>query len=327
MFINQIDNNYICIVKIYIMTIQQLEYIVALDTYRHFVQAADHCFVTQPTLTMQVQKLEQEIGIALFDRAKKPLEPTVAGAPIIARIKSILLEINQLKSYVFNEKERLEGTYRIGIIPTVSPYLLPLFLQDFTTNYPEVNLQIREMQTVHIIEALKNGSLDIGILVTPLLDQHLRELPIYQEPFLVYLNPTNPLLSEKTLEVSQLPGETLMLLEEGHCFREQALRICGAKSELTHRNFTLQSGSIEGLKNLVKKEVGYTLVPYLSVVDEVDAQYIKRFISPEPSREISIVTHKGFAKELLLEKLAECIQQNLPTALHQLGKSRRISWR
>jgi len=309
------------------MTIQQLEYIVALDTYRHFVQAADHCFVTQPTLTMQVQKLEHEIGIALFDRTKKPLEPTAAGAPIIARIKSILLEINQLKSYVFNEKERLEGTYRIGIIPTVSPYLLPLFLQDFTTNYPEVNLQIREMQTVHIIEALKNGSLDIGILVTPLLDQHLRELPIYKEPFLVYLNPSNPLLSEKTLEVSQLPGETLMLLEEGHCFREQALRICGAKSELTHRNFTLQSGSIEGLKNLVKKEVGYTLVPYLSVVDEVDAQYIKRFISPEPSREISIVTHKGFAKELLLEKLGECIQQNLPTALHQLGKSRRISWR
>ena len=156
------------------MTIQQLEYVVALDTHRHFVQAADHCFVTQPTLTMQVQKLEQEIGITLFDRSKKPLEPTKAGAPIIAKIRSILLEINQLKSFVYNEKESLEGTYRLGIIPTVSPYLLPLFLQDFTTKYPEVNLQIREIQTAQIIDALKQGTLDIGILATPLMDQHFR---------------------------------------------------------------------------------------------------------------------------------------------------------
>ncbi len=309
------------------MTIQQLEYVVALDTHRHFVQAADHCFVTQPTLTMQVQKLEQEIGITLFDRSKKPLEPTKAGAPIIAKIRSILLEVNQLKSFVYNEKESLEGTYRLGIIPTVSPYLLPLFLQDFTTKYPEVNLQIREMQTAQIIDALKQGTLDIGILATPLMDQHIREIPLYNEPFLVYLNPSNPLISEKELVADQLPMDTLLLLEEGHCFREQALRICGSKLEVNTRNFSLQSGSIEGLKNLVKKEVGYTLVPYLSVVDVLGSSNIKRFIQPEPSREISIVTHKGFAKELLLEKLGECVKENLPSELQVMGTSRRVNWR
>ena len=309
------------------MTIQQLEYVLALDTHRHFVQAADHCFVTQPTLTMQVQKLEQEIGITLFDRSKKPLEPTKAGAPIIAKIRSILVEINQLKSFVYNEKESLEGTYRLGIIPTVSPYLLPLFLQDFTTKYPEVNLQIREMQTAQIIDALKQGTLDIGILATPLMDQHIREIPLYNEPFLVYLNPSNPLISEKELVADQLPMEALLLLEEGHCFREQALRVCGSKSEVNTRNFSLQSGSIEGLKNLVKKDVGYTLVPYLSVVDDLGSSNIKRFIQPEPSREISIVTHKGFAKELLLEKLGECVKENLPSELQVMGISRRVNWR
>lgn len=309
------------------MTIQQLEYVLALDTHRHFVKAAEHCYVTQPTLTMQVQKLEEEIGITLFDRTKKPLEPTNAGAPIIARIKSILLEINQLKSFVFNEKESLAGTYRLGIIPTVSPYLLPLFLQHFTTNHPEINLQIREMQTAHIIEALKNGTLDIGILATPLLDQNIREIPVFNEPFLVYLNPSNLLQQEEKLEASQLPNESLLLLEEGHCFRTQALNICGNKAEVQNRNFSLQSGSIEGLKNLVKRDMGYTLVPYLSVCDEIDVPSLKRFTEPEPSREISIVTHKGFAKELLLEKLSESIKLNLPSELNQIGKSKRINWR
>ncbi len=309
------------------MTIQQLEYIISLDTHRHFVKAAEHCFVTQPTLTMQVQKLEEEIGITLFDRTKKPLEPTTAGIPIIAKIRSILIEINQLKSFVFNEKESLAGTYRLGIIPTISPYLLPLFLQDFTSKYPEVNLQIREMQTAQIIDALKNGTLDIGILATPLLDQHIREIPLYNEPFLIYLNPSNSLISENEIDADQLPMDTLLLLEEGHCFREQALRICGNKSEVNSRNFSLQSGSIEGLKNLVKKEIGYTLVPYLSVVDEIGIQELKRFSSPEPSREISIVSHKGFAKELLLEKLGDSVKSNLPSELHVIGNTKRIVWR
>jgi len=309
------------------MTIQQLEYIVALDTHRHFVKAAEHCFVTQPTLTMQVQKLEQEIGITLFDRSKKPLVPTVVGEPIIAKIRTILLEINQLKSYVYNEKESIEGTYRVGIIPTVSPYLLPLFLHDFITTYPEVNLQIREMQTTQIIDALKQGVLDIGILSTPLLDQYIREVPIYNEPFLVYLDSSNPLFFANEINIDQLPMESLLLLEEGHCFREQSLRICGNRSEINRRNFSLQSGSIEGLKNLVKKELGYTLVPYLSVVNELGSSNIKRFVHPEPSREISIVTHKGFAKELLLEKLGDCIKGNLPKELQVIGGIRRISWR
>jgi LysR family hydrogen peroxide-inducible transcriptional activator len=309
------------------MTIQQLEYIISLDTHRHFVKAAEHCFVTQPTLTMQVQKLEEEIGITLFDRTKKPLEPTTAGIPIIAKIRSILIEINQLKSFVFNEKESLAGTYRLGIIPTISPYLLPLFLQDFTSKYPEVNLQIREMQTAQIIDALKNGTLDIGILATPLLDQHIREIPLYNEPFLIYLNPSNSLISENEIDADQLPMDTLLLLEEGHCFREQALRICGNKSDVNTRNFSLQSGSIEGLKNLVKKEIGYTLVPYLSVVEEIGKQELKRFSSPEPSREISIVSHKGFAKELLLEKLGDSVKSNLPSELHVIGNTKRIVWR
>lgn len=309
------------------MTIQQLEYVAALDLHRHFVKAANHCFVTQPTLTMQVQKLEEEIGISLFDRSKKPLQPTEAGVAIISKIKSILLEINQLKDHVFNEKESMNGSYSIGIIPTIAPYLLPLFLLDFIQTYPETTLIIKELQTHQIIDELKKGTLDIGILATPLLEPTIKEIPLYYEPFLIYTSDNHPFDLSKPIQSDTLSTEKLLLLEEGHCFRSQALQLCKNTNQTeNHLSFAFQSGSIEALKGLVKKGLGYTLIPELAVNPE-DNNYIHRFESPQPSREISIVCHKGFAKELLLEKLAENIKMNIPTQFQTTNNRKRITWK
>jgi LysR family hydrogen peroxide-inducible transcriptional activator len=307
------------------MTIQQLEYIAALDLHRHFVKAANHCFVTQPTLTMQVQKLEEEIGITLFDRSKKPLQPTESGVAIIAKIKSILLEINQLKDHVFHEKETIDGTYTIGIIPTIAPYLLPLFLANFVKEHPTTKLNLKELQTHQIIDELKKGTLDIGILATPLEENSIREIPLYYEPFVAYTSEKFPFKNKTAIKADELKTENLLLLEEGHCFRAQALQICQHPTN-QEQTFAFQSGSIEALKGLVKSGLGYTLIPELAI-QENDNENIHRFESPEPSREISLVCHKGFAKELLLEKIAESIKANLPTSLSQTQKTRRITWK
>jgi len=276
---------------------------------------------------MQVQKLEEEIGITLFDRSKKPLQPTEAGKEIITKIKSILLEINQLKDQVFNEKESMDGTYTIGIIPTIAPYLLPLFLPSFIQSHPNTSLIIKELQTHQIIDELKKGTLEIGILATPLNEQTIKEIPLYYEPFLIYTSDNHPFDLSQPIQIETLSTEKLLLLEEGHCFRSQALQLCKNNNLTdTHLSFAFKSGSIEALKGLVKKGLGYTLIPELAVNPE-DKNYIHRFATPEPTREISIVCHKGFAKELLLEKLAESIKLNIPSHLQSTQNRKRITWR
>jgi LysR family hydrogen peroxide-inducible transcriptional activator len=307
------------------MTLQQLEYIVRLDDERHFVRAAERCFVTQPTLTMQVKKLEEEIGIQIFDRSKKPLEPTPMGEQVLIHAREVLREVQQLKDLVNEEKDRLEGTYELGVIPTLAPYLIPLFLKPLTEQYPEIKLVIKEMQSVAIIEALHRGDLDVGLLVTPLDERHLIELPLFYEPFMLYLPMNHPLRGEKTIRATELPGEDVMVLDEGHCFREQALNICGSMSDSVH-NYRYQSGSIEALKNLVKRDMGFTLIPEMAVVPG-DEPYVRRFESPEPTREVSIVTHKGFSRLAFTQVLQQIIVQEIPDRFHSMKPSKRVRWR
>lgn len=307
------------------MTLQQLEYIVRLDDERHFVRAAERCFVTQPTLTMQVKKLEEEIGIQIFDRSKKPLEPTPMGEQVLIHAREVLREVQQLKDLVNEEQDRLEGTYELGVIPTLAPYLIPLFLKPLTEQYPEIKLVIKEMQSVAIIEALHRGDLDVGLLVTPLDERHLIELPLFYEPFMLYLPMNHPLRGEKTIRATELPGEDVMVLDEGHCFREQALNICGSMSDSVH-NYRYQSGSIEALKNLVKRDMGFTLIPEMAVVLG-DEPYVRRFESPEPTREVSIVTHKGFSRLAFTQVLQQIIVQEIPDRFHSMKPSKRVRWR
>ncbi|MCV9386123.1 LysR substrate-binding domain-containing protein [Reichenbachiella ulvae] len=297
------------------MTLQQFEYIVALDEYRHYVTAAEHCYVSQPNLTMQVKKLEEEIGVRIFDRDKKPLQPTVIGKEIILRARQILRESRQIKEFVNHERESMEGEYTLGIIPTLAPYLLPKFLPLFLKENPKVHLKIQELQTHQIISQLENGMIDIGLLVTPLKESSLREIPVYYEPFLLYLPEDHRFIDQKLLIAEDLDPSEILVLDEGHCFRDQALSICNGAKSGSAIGFDYQSGSIEVLKNLVKNGVGYTLVPEMSVIEELESLHVKRFSSPEPVREVSIVVHNSFIKESILERLKTVIQKLVPERL------------
>lgn len=297
------------------MTLQQFEYIVALDEYRHYVSAAEHCFVSQPNLTMQVKKLEEEIGVRIFDRDKKPLQPTKIGKEVILRARQILRESKQLKEFVTHEKESLEGEFTVGIIPTLAPYLLPQFLPSFIKDNPRVHLKIRELQTSQIISQLENGLIDIGILVTPLEESSIREIPVFYEPFLLYLPENHRFLEEKLMLADDLDPSEVLVLDEGHCFREQALSICREAKHGSSIGFDYQSGSIEALKSLVQKGVGYTLVPELSVSTENDGIHVRRFSDPEPVREVSIVVHNSYIKESVIDRLKCSIQEGVPKQL------------
>ena len=308
------------------MTLQQLEYIVALDNFRHFVKAAEYCFVTQPTLTMQVQKLEEEMGMKIFDRSRKPLKPTLAGEQVLIKARQIVREVEQLKALVHDEVELMEGTFTLGVIPTLSPYLVPLFIAEFTRANPKTHLRIKEMQTADIIHHLKQGTIDLGLLVTPLEERVIREVPIFYEPFLLYLPEGHALQGEIKIIADDLDPQEVLVLEEGHCFREQALAVCSSRGEGMPLGFEYQSGSIEALKALVDRGIGYTLVPELSVINDLGSSQIRRFFE-EPVREVSIVVHNSFTKEALLERLRDKIQDAVPEDFTKKKKYVRVKWR
>ncbi|MDZ7740826.1 MAG: LysR substrate-binding domain-containing protein [Bacteroidota bacterium] len=310
------------------MTLQQLEYVIALDKYRNFTKAAERSFVTQPTLTMQLKKLENEVGIRIFDRGKKPLSPTPAGQQFIQSTRQILAEVEVLKRIIHNETEEISGTFKLGIIPTLAPYLLPLFLPEFIRKFPGTKLHIEEMQSESIIKALIAEQIHIGILATPVEEKHLREIPIFNEAFLGYFPDGHFLLGRKSIHADELVADELLLLSEGHCFRNQAINICHMDDYERNKTFDYQSGSVETLKKLVNRRVGYTLVPELSVHEEISSNpRIRRFSVPEPSREVSLLVHRNFPREGLLEILGDTIKQNLPPNILKVSSYKRIKWR
>lgn len=309
------------------MTLQQLEYIVALDNERHYVTAADKCHVSQPNLTMQIRKLEDELGVQLFNRDVKPLEPTEIGAIIISKARQVLRESHSIKEYVSSDRSSVKGEFQIGIIPTLAPYLLPLFLPEFTKLHPETKLLIREMQTSDIINALDNGKLDLGLLVTPLQERSIREIPLFYEPFLLFLPLNHSLQKLTSITTKDLNAQEMLVLEEGHCFREQALAICKDRRSKIKEGFEFQSGSIEALKGLVRKGMGYTMVPELSVLEDLDQANIRRFDSPEPVREVSIAVHNSFTKESLVDGIRNSILNAIPDRFKKVEHFMRVEWR
>jgi LysR family hydrogen peroxide-inducible transcriptional activator len=286
------------------MTIVQLEYVVAVDTYRSFVLAAQKCFVTQPTLSMQVQKLEEYLGVKLFDRSRQPIVPTEIGVEIIEQARLVINESYKIKEIISDKNNEISGELKIGIIPTVAPYLLPKVLGNFLEKYPKVKLSIAELHTEVIIQQLKSGVLDCGILATPLEQNTLVERPLYYENFVAYLSKSSPLFKKKALNASDLDDDQLWLLNEGHCMRNQILNICKHKSS-NENQLEYNSGSIETLIRMVDINHGITIVPELSLQDfsthKLDK--VRYFKSPEPSREISLVTHQNFVKKRLITAL------------------------
>ena len=298
------------------MTITQLEYIIAVDTYRHFAKAAESCFVTQPTLSMQIQKLEDELGIIIFDRSRKPLQPTDIGNQILTQARIVINEERRIKEVIQQHKGEIAGEFKLGIIPTVASSLLPRFLKAFLKEFPKVKLQVEELQTKTILEKLKNGMLDAGIMATPLSQDSIIEKSLYYEPFMAFIPKEHRLFSEKFIDNSDLHADDILLLHEGHCFRNSVLNICKNMFDKNNpKNIQLESGSFETLIKLSKQGFGMTLVPYLTSLDLKETelpQSIKPFSRPQPMREISIVHHRTHLKISIIDSLAKCIQANVP---------------
>jgi LysR family transcriptional regulator, hydrogen peroxide-inducible genes activator len=297
------------------MTFVQLEYVVAVDTYRHFATAAEHCFVTQPTLSMQVQKLEDELGVKLFDRSKQPVVPTEIGVEIIEQARRILSEKNVIKELVQAKKGILTGELRIGIIPTLAPYLLPLFIQSFYKKYPHIKLVVQELMTEYIVSRLREGRIDVGILVTPLQENGIKEHVLFYEELLVYVSRKNTAYKKTYVLAQDIDPEKLWLMEEGHCFRSQIVNLCELRraSEMgTH--FEYEAGSIETLRRMVELNDGITILPELTTLDMSarQLQLIRHFKKPAPMREVSIVVHRDFVKKRLIEALKEEIIAAIP---------------
>ena len=307
------------------MTLQQLEYVIALDKYRHFVTAAEKLAVTQPTITLQLKKLEDEIGIQIFDRSTSPLKPTTSGEIIISKAKQILNEVHQLKDILNSEKDSIEGTFKIGIIPTISPYIVPKFIGSFIQQYPQTHLDIYEMQSDTIIQSLKKDDIDIGILVSPLDETFIKEIPLYNEPFLYYgrVEELSEMVAIESKDIEKREG--LWLLNSGHCFRNQVLNIC--EIDQSHKkNIAFQSGSIETLKKMVDNYGGFTLIPELAKEPKDHAQTIP-FVEPQPIREVCLAVHKGFPKEGLLEILKKEILRIVPKEFKKNQRIIKMRWR
>ena len=301
------------------MNIQQLEYIVAVDNYRHFSKAAEASFVTQPTLSMMIQKLEDELGVRLFDRTQTPIEPTDIGRKVIDQARVSIAQIHQIKEIVEEEKGITKGVFRLAIIPTVSPYLLPKLMQTHREQKTDIRLVINEMTTNQILSGLAKGTIDGGILATPLHDDRMEERPVYYEKFLAYVSPNERFLHAKSsLEESDLNGAKLWLLDEVHCFRTQILNLCSLKSNtIVNPAFTYEAGSIETLINIVDHNDGITVIPEmaLSHLDDKQKQNVRLFNKNRPVREISLITRKDFLRDRLIEIIEEEIKMSVPASL------------
>ena len=308
------------------MTLQQLNYIIAVDTYRNFRAAADKCFVTQPTLSMMILSLEKELGVKIFDRTKKPVIPTDIGKAIIEQARAILSETRIINEIIDEGKNSIEGELRLGIIPTIAPYLLPLFLKNFMDKYPGVRIKLAELTTETIIDRLKKNILDAGILATPLNDSSINEHPLFYEEFVVYLSKNEPAYKKKYILAEDINPDHLWLLEEGHCLRSQVLNICELRKRDHHgSSLEYQAGNVDTLRKMVDINFGITILPELAVRDlnKKQIQNIRYFKPPGPIRETSIVTHRSFVKKKYIQVLREEILKNIPDKM-KTKRSREV---
>lgn len=291
------------------MTITQLYYVLAVAENQNFTKAAAKCFVTQPTLSMQIQKLEDQLGVQIFDRSKKPIELTNIGRKIVSQARNIVNESYRIQDIVDQQKGFIGGEFKLGIIPTVMPTLLPMFLKSFIKKHPKVKLKIEELTTEEIITRIKDGHLDAAIAATPLEDDSIKERVLYFEPFVSYIPKGHRLHNNNKIDVSELDINDMLLLEDGHCFRDGVINLCKAFKSHSDDQFQLESGSIETLIKLSNEGLGMTLLPYLHTLDinDKEKENLHYFNEPSPAREVSIIYHKSELKMHIIEALQDVI--------------------
>jgi len=291
------------------MTITQLHYVLAVAENQNFTKAAEKCFVTQPTLSMQIQKLEDELDVQIFDRSKKPIELTEVGKKIVNQARNIVNEADRINDIVDQQKGFIGGEFKLGIIPTIMPTLLPMFLKTFVKKYPKIKLKIEELNTEEIISRINEGHLDAAIAATPLENENIKERVLYFEPFVSYIPHKHRLGENTKINVSDLDISDILLLEDGHCFREGVINLCKVFKKVDDENFQLESGSIETLVKLSNEGLGMTLLPFLHTLDIKDSEkkYLHYFNEPSPAREVSIIFHKSELKMQIIDALQDVI--------------------
>ncbi len=310
------------------MTITQFEYAVAVATYKSFVAAADKCFVTQPTLSMQIQKLEEELGVKLFDRNKHPIAITAIGEAIITQARQILSECEKINELIQNQQNTLSGTFRFAVIPTVAPYILPGLLENYATIYPLVKLEITEQETHRVIKALHNNEIDAALVSTPLQENGIKEYPLFYEPFVGYFSEGEEALKKRLISPDDIALDRIWLLNEGHCMRNQILDLCSEHIQQLQINkpYRYESSNVETLRKLVDKNKGLTVLPELATTEfnEDQMERVRYFVDPEPVREISLVTNGHFVRMALLQSLMDEILKLVPEKMRVQKKNRKV---
>lgn len=310
------------------VTLQQLEYIIAVDKYRHFVTASEKCFVTQPTLSMQIKKLESDLDVTIFDRSKHPIIPTLLGEQIIKQAKEVLFQSKKISELIENDKNSINGELNVGIIPSLSPYLLPRFIGNLSQKYPDLNITVTEMLTEDIIVALKNDDLDVGILVTPLNEKGIYEKPLFYEEMKLYVHPNHEFAHAKTILSTEIATDNLWLMSKGNCFRTQVVNLCDYNSKLEEqKHFKFESGSLETIINLVNKEGGYTILPELASENLQTNGVLRQFSNLKPLREVGLAYSRTNVKLKLLELLSTEIINAVPKHMTEKGEGKIVYWR
>ena len=312
------------------ITLTQLEYIVAVDTFRHFGKAAENCFITQPTLSMQIKKLEEDLEVIIFDRSKQPLIPTVVGRRIIDQARIALQESQKINSIIKEHKNLISGELKIGIIPTLAPYLLPIFIGNYKRKYPNINIKVEELNTANIIDHLNHDLLDVGILVTPLKEDRINEKPIFYEGMLLYVHEGHPLATKKTINLKDIATPEIWLLSDGHCFRDQVINLCSFKGTVNSAlPFQFEAGTLETVMNIIDKEGGLTIIPELATLGMSESRFdhVRTFNDINPLREVSLVYSKHYAKYKVIELLWKEIVASIPEKLLQKNRGTIVEWR
>ena len=307
------------------MTLQQLEYILAVNQFRHFAKAAEYCRVTQPTLSAMIQKLEEELDTRIFDRSQQPVCPTPVGIHIIEQAQNILVQANRIKNIIEEEKHSLTGTFKLGILPTVAPYLLPRFFPQLMKKYPDLDIRVVEMKTNDIKKALQTGEIDAGIVASLAGMEELQQTPLFYEQFFAYVSREDALFNNEVIRTSDLNGEQLWVLDEGHCFRDQLVRFCQMKSARASQ-LAYHLGSMETFMRMVESGKGVTFIPELAVLQLGDAQkeLVRSFAIPCPTRQVVLLTNKNFIRHTLLEVLVKEIKLSVPKEMLSLKATQAV---
>ncbi|MFT4062586.1 MAG: LysR substrate-binding domain-containing protein [Edaphocola sp.] len=310
------------------MTITQLEYVVSVATYKSFVAAAEKSFVTQPTLSMQIHKLEEELNVRLFDRNKHPIATTEVGEEIVQQAKIVLAEAGKIQEIIQHRQGTVAGVFRIGVIPTLAPYILPQLLENHAKAHPGLKLAVTELQTQDILRKLKDDELDCGLLSTPLEDNHIKEYPLFYESLIAYFGKGEPALTKRTIAPADIDMKRIWMLNEGNCLRNQIINLCSEHIEKLQegRPYKYESGNVETLRKMVDKNGGVTILPELATFDfnEDQAERLRYFDAEEPVREISLATNDHFVRLSVLQTLMDEILKLVPEKMRVQKKNRKI---